>query len=35
MFIPEWDLRPEFDLGIPKLNLGHSLREATTQDMFP
>ena len=31
MFIPEWDLCPEF----PELNLGHSVGEVTTRDMFP
>ena len=32
---PEWDLRPEFNLGFPELNLGYSLREVTTRDVFP
>ena len=32
---PEWDLRPEFNLGFPELNSGYSLREVTTRDVFP
>ena len=35
VFVPEWDLRPEFNLGFPELNSGYSLREVTTRDMFP
>ena len=35
MFMPEWDLRPEFNLGFPELNSGHSSGEVTTRDMFP
>ena len=34
LFIPEWDLDPEFNLGFPELNSGYSLREVTTQGMF-
>ena len=35
LFIPKWVLRLEFHLGFPELNLGYSLREVTTRDMFP
>ena len=34
-FIPEWDLRPEFNMGFPELNLGYSMKEVNTQDVFP
>ena len=34
VFIPEWDLRPEFNLRFPELNSEYSLREVTTRDMF-
>ena len=35
LFIPEWDLRPVFNLEFPGLSSGYSLREVTTRDMFP
>ena len=35
LFTPEWDLRPELNLGFPELNSGYSLREITTRDVFP
>ena len=35
MFILEWDLRPEFNLGFPELNSGYYLRKVTTRDVFP
>ena len=34
-FIPEWDLCPRFNLGLPDLNLRYSLKEVALREKCP